>query len=716
MGHTVNALKPLGNIFFISRQQGPVMFLQKILLLTATLMLSSAGHSESGPLLDTDNLPDNTASAEDAKVTLAEPGNAPPPFQRTEQRQPCSNYTALRRPFFGDFHVHTAWSFDASSQDTRNKPADAYRFAKGEALGIQPYDDNGNASRTIRLDRPLDFTAVTDHSEFMGEMRMCTTEGSPGYWHPVCIGHRYLPRASFFTFAAIGMAYKSRWGFCGDNNEICFAEAADTWRSIQQDAEQAYDRSSDCRFTSFVGYEWTASAETGQNLHHNVIFRNEQVPDRALSWIETPSQVQLWDYLDDECVADKPGCDAVVIPHNSNISGGLMFETARITNKDVPAEPVTADEAQRRARWNTLFEVMQHKGASECDSRLPVWSEDEYCNFELLGYDRFGGKNTGQTRFAAFDWLSPLLGEDMIPVTTPPAQTNFLRYALKKGLQQQRELGVNSFKFGLISSTDTHIAAPGLTMEKNHPGHGGAGMGAREGVPAGLPDELEYGPGGLAVLYAEENSRDALFAAMQRREAYATSGTRPVLRFFGGWNYPDTLCAAGDMVAQGYAGGVPMGGDLPPPAAADSAPRFIVSASMDSGTAEYPGSPLQRIQLIKGWYEDGELHEQVLDVAGGETGASVDINTCEPSGEGHRQLCSVWQDTNFNPGAPAFYYTRVLENPTCRWSQRLCADAGVRCDDPQTIPEGMENCCAPEHQKVIQERAWSSPIWYTPAT
>ncbi len=689
------------------------MTTRQCLMLTTLLAVSSGTQAKTPPA-------DLAASGETAAVT-AVAGTAgpvmasqPPPFSRTESREPCRDYTATRRPYFGDFHVHTAWSFDANSQDTRNKPADAYRFAKGEPLGIQPYDEDGVATRTIRLDRPLDFTAVTDHSEFMGEMRMCTIEGSVGYWHPACIAHRHIPQLSFFTFAARGMAYKSRWGFCGEHNATCFAEAADTWRDIQRDAENAYDRSSNCSFTSFVGYEWTASAETGQNLHHNVIFRNANVPDRALSWIETPSQVQLWDYLDEECIAGKPGCDAVVIPHNSNISGGLMFETARITNKDIPAGPVTADEAARRARWNTLFEVMQHKGASECDSRLPVWSEDEYCNFELMGYDRFGGKNTGQVRFAAFDWMSPLLGEDMIPVTTPPAETNFLRYALKKGLQQQEELGVNSFKFGLISSTDTHIAAPGLTMEKNHPGHGGAGMGAREGVPVGLPDELEYGPGGLAVLYAEENSRDALFAAMQRREAYATSGTRPVLRFFGGWDYPDNLCDADDMVAQGYAGGVPMGGDLRAASAAAAAPRFLVSAVMDNGTAEYPGSPLQRIQLVKGWYEDGELHERVLDVAGGDNDASVDINTCEPSGEGHPQLCRVWEDNDFNPGVQAFYYTRVLENPTCRWSQRICADAGIRCDDPDTVPEGMENCCSTEHQKVIQERAWSSPIWYMP--
>lgn len=643
-----------------------------------------------------------------------EAATAAPPFEHTEERTPCADYDPLRRPHFGDLHVHTALSFDASTQDTRNRPLDAYRFARGAPMGIQPYDEKDQPTRTVQLDRPLQFAAVTDHAEFLGEVRICTTPGLDGHWHPVCLVHRYFPRWSFMTFGAAGLSYKHRWGLCGEEGEICLNHAEDVWEDIQADAEAAYDRSEDCEFTSFIGYEWTAGTQTGQNLHHNVIFRNDKVPARAIGWLRTPSQVQLWDYLDEQCIEGRPGCDAVVIPHNSNLSGGLMFETARVTGDSVPPDPVTAQEATRRARWNTLFELVQHKGSSECDSRLPVWSEDEFCAFEKMGYDRFGGKNTGQTPFADMAGYARIVGLEA-PETIPPPASNFLRYGLKKGLRQQAELGANSFKFGLIGSTDTHIAAPGLAMEKNHPGHGGAGMGAREGIPQGLPDELEYNPGGLAVLYAEENSRDALFAAMRRREAYATSGTRPTLRFFGGWDYATDLCETPDLVARGYAGGVPMGGDLEAAPGAGDAPRFLVSASMDSGTVQYPGSPLQRVQIVKGWYRDGELEEKVFDVAGGDNDASVDIHNCEQSGAGHSQLCTVWQDADFDPSVPAFYYTRVLENPSCRWSQRICADAGVRCEDPATIPPGMENCCAPEHRPVIQERAWSSPIWYTPS-
>ena len=655
------------------------------------------------------------AAASDDNAGLGAGAGPARPYPVTEKRQPCADFTPLRRPFFGDTHVHTAWSFDASSQDTRNKPPQAYAFARGEPMGIQPYDDQGIPQRRIQIDRPLDFVAVTDHSEFFGEMRMCMTPGLPGYWHPVCIAHRWVPSLSFATFGAYGMAGKKRWGFCGERNSDCFAAAKSTWQDIQQAAEQAYDRSSDCSFTSFVGYEWTANVGAGQNLHHNVIFRNEQVPERALSWIETPSQVQLWDYLEQECVAEKPGCDAVAIPHNSNLSGGLMFETARISDDTVPPGAVTRQEASRRARWNPLAELVQHKGASECDNRAAVWAGDEYCDFELLDYDSFGGKSSGTPGGGSMTLLKMFVDEEELPVTKPPEQTNFLRYALKKGLQQQAELGVNSFRYGLIGSTDTHIAAPGLVMEKYFPGHGGAGKGSGGDLPEGLTDDLEYGPGGLAVLYAEENTRDSLFAAMQRREAYATSGTRPVLRFFGGWDYSSALCNASDQVARGYAGGVPMGGELPPRPAPGAAPRFLVMAAYDPGTTEYPGAQLQRIQLIKGWYRDGELEERVLDVAGGDNTAGVDINSCERHGPGHRQLCTVWEDPDFDPRAQAFYYTRVLENPSCRWSQYACSKAGVRCDDPASIPEGLGQCCAPEHKKVIQERAWSSPIWYIPA-
>jgi hypothetical protein len=620
------------------------------------------------------------------------------PYEVTEERTPCRDFAPARRPFFGDTHVHTTLSFDANSQDTRNRPRDAYEFAKGRRMGIQPYDGEGNALRSIRLDRPLDFTALTDHAEFLGEMNLCNAKGTWTYWHPLCLAHRNLPIAGIIAFGYRGLIRKTRWGICGDDGEKCAAALRAPWTEIQEAAEGAYDRSAACSFTSFVGYEWTASTGEGINLHRNVIFRNDKVPDVPASWIDTPSATDLWNALEEKCVRGKPGCDALTIPHNSNLSAGLIFETADVKG-ETASHPIRADEANRRSRWEPLVEVMQHKGSSECDARLPEWSNDEACAFEKLPYDRFGGK-----------------GGYMRSEVRPPTAANYIRWSLAQGLRQLETLGANGFKFGLIASTDTHIAAPGLTAEKKHPGHGGAGKAAGGGDLdlREFPDDFEFGPGGLAVLWAEENTRDALFAAMQRREAYGTSGTRPVVRFFGGWDYPEDLCGSPEFADEGYANGVPMGGDLPARPAAGSAPRFAVWALKDPGTADEPGRPLQRIQIVKGWTQDGELHERVIEVAGGDNGASVDLATCEPHGEGAATLCTVWSDPEFDTAAPAFYYARVLENPTCRWSQYVCLDAKVDCEDLESVPEGLQMCCSDGHRRVIQERAWTSPIWYTP--
>jgi len=293
-----------------------------------------------------------------------------------------------------------------------------------------------------------------------------------------------------------------------------------------------------------------------------------------------------------------------------------------------------------------------------------------------------------------------------------------VRHALVEGLRQEARIGVNPFHFGIIASTDTHLGTPGLVAESaDYPGHGGAGTPAGEELPPGLPDAVDFNPGGLAVLWAEENSREALFEAMRRREAYGTSGPRIGVRFFGGWDYPDDLCGSPDLARRAYASGVPMGGSLPPraPGASPERPVFAVAALRDPGTPEAPGTPLQRIQIVKGWVADGEPAERVYDVAGGpDSGAGVDLETCEPTGSGHDALCSVWRDPDFDPAQPAFYYARVVENPSCRWTQKLCNARAVDCDDPAGPPSGFEACCSAETPRVIQERAWTSPIWYSP--
>lgn len=604
-----------------------------------------------------------------------------------DDREACALNDPLRLPWFGDLHVHTRYSLDANTQGTRTTPRDAYRFARGQEIGLHPFDAEGQPLRRARIDRPLDFAAVTDHAELFGEVQLCNTPGSPGYSGMMCRVYRGWPRLAFFLMNGRG---SPRFGFCGDEGRDCLEAARGPWRAMREAAEEAYDRTPACQFSSFVGYEWTKTVETASNLHRNVIFRNSVVPELPASAIDFPTPRALWDALDSECRASQPGCDALVIPHNSNLSGGFMFAA----ESEGVGAPVDAETARLRASNEPLVEITQHKGASEC--RLGAGSEDELCDFELLPYDSFMG------RFLPF-------------ARQTPAAINFTRTALGAGLAHAARLGVNPFAFGVIGSTDTHLGTPGLTREAWLGGHGGAGIPLGEAIPDALLDPIEYNPGGLAVVWAEENSRHALFSALQRREAYATSGPRITLRFFAGFGLDPALCADPDFVAKAYAGGVPMGGDLrrAPP---DAPLRVASWALRDPGSSSEPSVPLQRLQVIKLWLDaQGELHEQVVDVAGdAQSAATVDPLTCTPLGDGFDQLCRVWTDPDFDAQRAAVYYARVVENPTCRWSTRACQAAGIDCGDPASVRRGYEDCCDESIPGTVQERAWSSPIWYAP--
>src|SRR5262249_34583238 len=288
--------------------------------------------------------------------------------------------------------------------------------------------------------------------------------------------------------------------FCGPEGRNCLDAARGPWQEVRDAAEEAYDRTSACRFTSFVAYEWSFTPGT-MNLHRNVIFRNAVVPDLPVSSLDATSPEALWSQLHRVCLDAGTGCDVLAIPHNSNLSAGRMFRVE---------SDVDRDAAARRAAMEPLVEIIQHKGDSECLTGLDT--TDEQCGFEKLSYDRFGGKYRPEMRFA-------------------PQHGSFVREALGTGLATAARIGANPFHVGFIGSTDTHTAAAGLVDEQGHPGHGGASGALRHEGPV-LPDDVEYNPGGLAVLWAEENSRDALFAAMRRRETYATSGPRMVVRVF----------------------------------------------------------------------------------------------------------------------------------------------------------------------------------------
>ena len=607
-------------------------------------------------------------------------------LEYTEHRAPCTSRQPSRQPFFGDLHVHTRYSLDASTQGTRTTPEQAYRFARGESLGVQPWGEGGEPGRRMRLSRPLDFAMVTDHAELFGEVHMCDTPGHEGYESWECRVYRDWPTGAYYLFNAMSSMLAAHLGLCGAGDLRCKEAATIPWADTREAAEKYYDRSGECAFTTFVGYEWTGmEPRSGGNLHRNVVFRNAVVPPLPITFIDEPSAQGLWHRLDAQCSRAGEGCESLAIPHNSNLSAGFMFD-----GKRDDGGAMDGDYAQLRQRYEPLMEIMQKGGSSECYFEAGL-TQDELCAFEQQPIDNLAGYNN-----------------------PPTADTGFARKVLLEGMAIEDRLGVNPYRLGFVASTDTHLGAAGAVAERNHIGHGDKGIPAMEKVPPGLPDLVENNPGGLAVLWAEENSRDALFEALRRREAYGTSGPRIISRFFGGWNFTADLCDRTDRVERAYAGGVPMGGQLEP--SPGNKPAFLVVAAADTGTAEDPGTRLQRVQVIKGWITaGGEFREKVIDVAGdADNGASVDVSTCAARGTGAAELCAIWTDPDFRPEERAYYYSRVLENPSCRWSQRICVDKGVDCGRPETVGEGLAACCYPEHRKVIQERAWSSPIWYNP--
>jgi hypothetical protein len=625
------------------------------------------------------------------------------PWQRSEEREACAAFDPLRQPLFGDLHVHTRYSADASIYGTKTGPRDAYDFARGGEILVSDADEQ--PTRPVRLARPLDFSAVTDHAEFFGEVDLCTRAGSSIYDIRLCrILRQYEPpETQFFTvvqwlFPAGVDNPPPSLSFCNMPGVDCDAAAVSVWGEMQAAAEEAYDRTDACSFTSFIGYEHTPS-RGGRHQHRNVIFRNHHVPPFAYSQLETASggvPQGLWTAIEDNCLNTGTGCDAVIIPHNPNLSDGLQFFA-----------PADGAEAQRRQDREPLAEIFQSKGGSECRfDRLAgrgVGTADELCTFEQI-------KSAAE-----------------VPGQTPPTidaypRRNLVRNALEDGLLFEATLGANPFRFGFVGSTDTHNANPGNTDETQFTGLNGNNDATPERQ---IRDSLSGNSGGLAGVWSEENSRDAIFAALRRRETFATSGSRPVVRLFGG-TLDGVACGAPDFVARAYATGTAMGGELGAVRGAAS-PRFAVMALKDPGTATTPGVDLQRIQIVKGWVDGtGATHDAVYDVAGdADNGAAVDQDTCAPTGAGAAELCALWEDPDFDPTQRAFYYARVLENPSCRWSTVVCKQAGV---DPfaadcaaqaAAADPAFADCCLTENDDpffspLVQERAWSSPIWYRP--
>ncbi|AOX00973.1 hypothetical protein BJP34_17345 [Moorena producens PAL-8-15-08-1] len=615
-----------------------------------------------------------------------------------------------KQPFFGDLHVHTNYSLDSYIFGNTNDPRAAYRFATGEPVPIagragtteecppeainNPRGDN-DAPLCHELLEPLDFTAVTDHAETMGEYNLCVEdENSPVYNHEDCQGIRQKDIEIFYEgFAGASKKPPERFEFCNleDGTDICREASKGTWQEIQEITESFNNPGT---FTTFKAFEYSPTLEAGGMIHRNVIFRGSNVTEEAGSAYDLYTDTRLWEWLESNCQGD---CQVLAIPHNSNYSWGKTFGMTTTYG-----EEYTNEDIDRRINLEPLVEIAQSKGASEC--AFGVGSSDEECAFE--------------------QFFEPC--PENSPEGTPECvqEGSFVRNALKKGLLLEGEIGKNPFKLGIIGSRDTHNGDPGGTEENIYAGH----HAGREDTPEervlgeSLFDQggaIINSPGALAGVWAEENTRNSIFDALRRKETFGTSGTRLKVRLFGGWDYPNDLHNQSDRVEVAYAEGVPMGGDLTN-APVDEAPDFMVLAMRDVNSA-----PLQRVQIIKGWEAEGVTKEAVYDVVCSD-GLTPDPSThlCpfnaveKPTSEqdcldllntetGDSQLSYTWSDPNFDSSQRAFYYARVLESPTCRWSTY---DALYLGKDPEN-PSGNFPV-----DSTIKERAWSSPIWYTPGT
>ena len=584
----------------------------------------------------------------------------------------------FRNAYFGDLHVHSSWSLDAWTfgDPMQNDPSVAYRYGRGEPI----LDADGNVRG--QLAAPLDFMAVTDHDNWLGEVQFCQDPEGPHRDAAMCREFEAGSVQAFFRIRSLSLQSRRDPDLCGsaepgpDNR--CDQRAAHQWSMVQEMADAYYEPGV---FTTFTAFEYSAvHPASGGWLHRNVFFRGEDVPPwggAALGWSHSPER--LWEWMDEACTGD---CDVIAIPHNTNYGLGAVLAP---NNSD--GTPFTAEILERRARREPLIEIHQVKGNSECATGL--LTSDEECNFEQL--------------FEPCDPDAPPADAGGRPAFCNDP-SDLVRNALKTGLEVEAEHGINPFKYGVIGSTDDHRSMPGSAVEETWEGDFFGEIGAT------TPGTPINNPGGLAAVWAEENTRDSIFDALRRRETFATSGPRIRVRFFGGWDLPDDLHTRSDLVEEGYRGGVPMGGDLPAAAGGAGAPQFVVWATRDANSGH-----LQKLQIVKGWDDpDGGTAEQVYDVAcdGGrppdpetrrcaDNGAQVNLADCSTAGgAGAAELSAAWTDPEFDPSLRAFYYVRVLENSTCRWTTWRALESGGEL--PDNVPP------------VIRERAWSSPIWYTP--
>ena len=624
------------------------------------------------------------ASALIAGCSRKEPEQAAPPSADAAAPMASASADYPTHVYFGDTHLHTSMSLDAGAFGNRLGVEDAYRFARGEEV-------MASSGQKAKLSRPLDFLVVSDHSDNMG-FATDLIAGKPNILaDPTGKKWYEMMQRGEGNAAALDLIDKfSRGVFPEKLMYVPGTPAYSAAWKLTVDAAEKYNKPG--KFTAFIGYEWTSQVPPGNNLHRVVIYRDgadkagpvEPFTTYPPAGSTTPED--LWKVL--QAYQDKTGGQVLAIAHNGNLSNGMMFPW------DVnPAskEPLTREYAQTRANWEPLYEATQIKGDSETHPFLS--KNDEFANFEK--WDK-GNLN-----------LSERKKNEML-------QGEYARTALQTGLQLEQKLGVNPYKFGMVGSTDSHTslstADDNNFWGKNTPSEPGPKR--LEHVFAKTPLATimtwEETAAGYAAVWATENSRAALWDAMKRKETYATTGPRMTVRFFGGWDFVDADAQGSDVASAGYGKGVPMGGDLTA-ASGDKAPTFLVAAMKDP-----EGGNLDRIQIVKGWVDaQGARQEKVYDVtwsgdrkpgANGKlpaVGNTVDVaNATYTNSIGAPQLSAVWKDPEFDRSLRAVYYVRVLEIPTPRWTTYDAKRFNVKM--PKEVPT------------TTQERAYTSPIWYTP--
>jgi Protein of unknown function (DUF3604) len=574
----------------------------------------------------------------------------------------------LKEAWFGEQHVHTAYSLDAYIGGARLTPNDAYRFAKGEEVDV--------GGTKVRM-AALDWAAVTDHAEYLGEMYSTLNEGVKGSDNEQIKQLRALTGLEEREKWFLEYVVKPNRGtpahppfFAG------FETTESAWKQILAAAEAHYQPG---KFTTIPAFEWS-SAPQGGNLHRNVFFRDTNVPPRPMGAAEFSQPEQLWEWL---ASLEKQGMKVIAIPHNSNASKGTMFPSV-----DMQGKPLDRGYAEMRSRFEPLIEMMQIKGNSEVHRKF--WAADEFANFE-------NADSIGDYSERSFDKYG---------------KTNWVRWGVTKGLAYEKSLGVNPFKYGFVGGTDSHNGTPSNVAEDNFAtGSHGAADGTverrRNEEVGGWIKGKDLSPGALTAVWAPQNTREAIFDGLKARETFATSGPRIKVRFFGRMGAAAAPADAKSLVEQGYAQGVPMGGTLK--ASDKGAPSFTVWAMKEAD-----GANLDRIQIVKGWLDaKGEPQDRVFDVAWSgprkpdargklpAVGNTVDLKTAQYKNTiGEGELIGHWTDPQFDARQGAVYYVRVLLIPTPRWSTY---DA-VRAKLP----------LLPGVAATVQERAWTSPIWYTP--